>query len=85
MKVPIFLEVVSATEILQEPQSNLEENVNPSIIKDDSSSRTDPSVFTSIAPVKPRLVEFFQHQKSTSHFLPQSSVSQISIKFRSQF
>ena len=35
----------------KEPQSNLEETVNPSILKDDFSSRTDPSIFTSIKPV----------------------------------
>ena len=32
-------------------QSNLEETVNPSILKDDFSLRTDPSTFTSIAAV----------------------------------
>ena len=32
-------------------QSNLEEKVNPSILKDGFPSRTDPSIFTSIAPV----------------------------------
>ena len=37
----------------QEPWSNLEEKVNSSILKlkDDFSSRTSPSIFTSIAPV----------------------------------
>ena len=29
------------------PQSNLEEKINPSILKDDFSSRTDPSIFNS--------------------------------------
>ena len=29
-------------------QSNLEEKVNPSILKDDFSSRTDPFIFTSM-------------------------------------
>ena len=29
-----------------EPQSNLEEKVNPSFLKDDFSSRADPSIFT---------------------------------------
>ena len=33
------------------PQSNLEEKVNPSILKDNFSSRTDTSIFISIAPV----------------------------------
>ena len=36
---------------MEEPQSNLEEKVNPSIVKDDFFSRTGPSIFTSIAPV----------------------------------
>ena len=34
----------------EEPQSNLEEKDNPSILEDDFSSRKDPSIFTSIAP-----------------------------------
>ena len=38
-------------ETIKEPQSNLEENVNPRILKDDFSSRTDPSIFTLITPV----------------------------------
>ena len=42
----IFLEVVLAIEIIV---SNLEKKVNASILKDDFSSRTDPSIFTSIA------------------------------------
>ena len=32
------------------PQSNLEEKVNPGILKDGFSLRTDPLIFTSIAP-----------------------------------
>ena len=41
-----------AIEIMQEPQSNIEEKVNPSILKDDDLfSRTDPSIFTSIEPL----------------------------------
>ena len=53
IKAPIFLEAVLAIEIerVQESQSNLEEKVNPSILKDDFSSRTDPSIFTSIEPL----------------------------------
>ena len=31
-------------------QSHLKENDNPNILKDDFPSRTDPSIFTSIAP-----------------------------------
>ena len=34
IKAPIFGRVVLAIEIMQEPQSNLEEKVNPSILKD---------------------------------------------------
>ena len=33
------------------PQSNLEEKVNPSILKDEFSSSKDPSILTSKAPV----------------------------------
>ena len=51
IKAPIFLEAVLATEVMQEPQSNLEEKVNPSILKNEFFSRIDPSIFTSIAPV----------------------------------
>ena len=50
IKVPIFLEAVLATEIMQEPQSNLEKKVDSSILKDYFSSRTDPSILRSIAP-----------------------------------
>ena len=49
IEFPIFLEAVLA--IMKEPQSNLEETINPSILKDDFSSRTDPSFFTSIEPL----------------------------------
>ena len=48
IKASIFLEVILAIE-------NLEEKVNPSILRDDFSPRTDPSIFTSIT----KLVEFF--------------------------
>ena len=51
MKAPIFLVVISAIEIMQELQSNLEEKVDPSTLKDDFSSRAEPSIFTSTAPV----------------------------------
>ena len=47
-KALIFLETVLAIDIMQEPQFNLEEKDNPSILKDDFSSRTDSSIFTSI-------------------------------------
>ena len=43
MKAPIFLEAVLAIDTMQEPQSNLEDKVNPSILKDDYFSKTDPS------------------------------------------
>ena len=36
---------------MQEPQSNLEKKGNPTILKKDFSLRTDPFIFTSIAPV----------------------------------
>ena len=41
---------------MQEPQSNLEEKLNTSILKGYFPPRTDPSIFTSIAPVFIRLV-----------------------------
>ena len=52
----IFLEAILAIEIMQEPQSNLEEKLNTSILKGYFPPRTDPSIFTSIAPVFIRLV-----------------------------
>ena len=48
IKAPIFLEAVLAIEITKEPQFNLEEKVNPSILNDDFSSSADPCIFTSI-------------------------------------
>ena len=52
---------------------NLEEN-DPSILKDDFSSKADPFIFTSIEPLLlDRLNEtswVFPTLKSTSHFLP---------------
>ena len=49
LKAPLFLELVLAIEIMEGPQSNLEEKDNPKILKDNFSSRKDPSIFTSIA------------------------------------
>ena len=43
IRAPIFLETVLAVEIMQEPQSNLEEKDNLSILKDDFFSRTTRS------------------------------------------
>ena len=64
---------------MQEPQLNLEEKVNPSILKSDFPSRTDLSIFISIEPL---LFDWsnetswaFPALKPTSHFLPQSTVS----------
>ena len=37
--------------MMQQPQSNLEEKVNLSILKDDFSSRADPSILTSMEPL----------------------------------
>ena len=75
---PFFLDTVLAMEIMSEPQSNLGKKVNPSILKDDFSSKTDPSIFISIAPVlSDHLNETswaFPTLKSTSH-LPQFAVS----------
>ena len=62
-----------------EPQSNLEEKVNPSNLKDYFSSRTEPSIFTSIEPVlldqSNKNSWVFPALKSVRHFLPQSTVS----------
>ena len=65
-------------EIIRKPQSKLDEKVNPSTLQDGFSPRTDPFIFTSIAPVLLDLSNktswFFPALKSTSHFLPQNSV-----------
>ena len=58
------------------------EKVNLSIIKDNFSSRTDPSIFTSIATLL--LDWLISALKSTSHFLPKSTLS-LRFKFRNQF
>ena len=50
IKAPIFLKAVLAIETMKEFQFNSDEKLKPSILKD-ISSRTDPSIFTSIAPV----------------------------------
>ena len=50
-KAPIFLEVVLPVEVMLEPQFNFKERVIPNILKEDFPSRTDPSIFTLIAPV----------------------------------
>ena len=44
------MKVVLTIGTMQEPQFNLEEKETPSILKDDFSLRTDPSIFTSIPP-----------------------------------
>ena len=49
--ITLITEAVSAIEIIQGPQSNLEEKVNRSILKYDFSSRADPSIFASIEPL----------------------------------
>ena len=61
-------------------QSNLEETVNPSISKDDFSSKTDPSIFRLIAPVL--LNEFFQQATYCSS--PECLLDQIQIQKRIQ-
>ena len=48
IKTPMFLEALLPAEIMQEPQSNLEEKINSGILKYNFSSRTDSSIFTSI-------------------------------------
>ena len=63
---------------MEKLQSNLEKKVNPSILKDDFSSRTDLSIFTSIAPVllgrSNETSRVFQVLKSTTYFLLQFTV-----------
>ena len=71
IKPPIFFETVLAIEIMYEPQSNLEEKVNPSILKGDFSSRTDPSTFKLVAPV---LLD--QSNKTSSVFLASKLTNQ---------
>ena len=78
-KEAVFLEAVLAIGIMEEPKSNLEK-VNTSILKDDFSSRIDPSISTSIAPMLLDLSnKFFQHwnQQATSCPSQQCLVDQI--------
>ena len=51
IKASISLEAVLVRKIMSKPKSNLYEKINPSTLKDNFSSRTDLSIFTSIAPV----------------------------------
>ena len=82
----IFLEAVLAIEKMEEPQSNLEEKVNPIIlIKDEFFSRTDPSIFTSISPVFFRLAKenwlsFFSNEINKLLPSPQYLVGQIQVQ-----
>ena len=71
-----------------EPQSNLGQKVNPSILKGDFSSRIDPSLFISIEPL---LLDFKWNQLSFPSIeinkpllIPVHSISQVRFKFRSQ-
>ena len=79
IKAPIFLKAVVTIERMLEPQSNLEEKVNPGILKYDFPPRKDPSIFTAIVSVlldrSNETSSVFPALKSTSHFLPQSTVS----------
>ena len=65
-----FLETGLAIETIKEPQSHLEEKENRSILEDDISSRKDPSIGSSNYTSR-----VFPVLKSTSQFLPQSTVS----------
>ena len=71
---------------MEEPQSNLEEKVNPIIlIKDEFFSRTDPSIFTSISPVFFRLAKenwlsFFSNEINKLLPSPQYLVGQIQVQ-----
>ena len=79
IKVSIFLEAVLVMEIMKENQSTLEEKGSLSILKDYFSSRINPYIFTSIAPEvldwSDKTSGVFPELKSTSYFLPQSTVS----------
>ena len=71
-------EAVLVIEMVQETQFNLEDKDNPNILKEDSFSRIEPFIFTSIAPeLFDRSVNklTFPALKSPSKFLPQSAVS----------
>ena len=76
IKALILLEAVLVIEIMSEPQSNLEQKVNPCNLKYYFSSRTDPYIFTSIESLSMNwsneTSRVFPAMKSTSHFLPQS-------------
>ena len=50
IKAPYFFKAVLAIELMQEPQSNLEENYSSGILKNDFSSRANPTIFKSITP-----------------------------------
>ena len=47
----IFLEAALAIQVIEEHQSNLDEKDHLSILKDDFSATTDPTIFLLIAPV----------------------------------
>ena len=74
IKVSVFLMAVLAIETTQESQINLEGKESSSILKNEFSSRTDLSTFTSIATKfleqsNGELSLVFPVLKSTSHFL----------------
>ena len=81
IKAPIFLEEVLATEIMYEPQSNLEEKVNLSILKDNFSSRTGPIHFHIISTSAIRLVK--QNQLNFSSTEMNKPLSQSTVSHRS--
>ena len=85
IKAPIFLEAVLAIKVMNELQSNLEESVNPRILKDDIFSRTDPSILTLIEPVVLDRWSFPSNEINKPLLIPVHSISYISFKFRSQF
>ena len=74
IKAPIFLEALLAIERIYEPQSNLEEKDNPSILP----------IFTSIAPVKRNNLSYSNIEINTAHPAPVHSGSQVRFKIRSQ-
>ena len=77
IKIPIFLEGTSSNRgSAKVPVQCTGERDNPSLLKDSFFSTVDQSIFTSKAPalLENKTSQVFPALKSTSHFLPDSSV-----------
>ena len=79
IKIPIFLEAFLARDNIRAPIQFRRESQPQHLIKDDFSSRIDPSILKAIAPVlldqSNETSWVFPALISPDHFLPQSSVS----------